>query len=132
LKQVRSRHINRKRHTDSNPWMTRLQINLVAHITLGGTKLFHCSNPFKLRRFTTERHNNRFSKTECKATLHFLNYTSQKCSNKTCTCLEETRLKMKRVCLIKRNYLIMHATATGEPNLFCSIDGNMYSSEMCC
>jgi hypothetical protein len=106
--------------------MTRLQINLFAH-----TKLFHCSNPFKLRRFTTERHN-RFSKIKCKDTLHFLNYTSQKCSNKTCTCLEETRLKMKRVCLIKRNYLIMHATATGEPNLFCSIDGNMYSSEMCC
>jgi hypothetical protein len=28
--QVRSRHINRKRHTDSNPWMTPLQINLIA------------------------------------------------------------------------------------------------------
>jgi hypothetical protein len=28
--QVRSQHINRKRHTDSNPWMTRLQINLIA------------------------------------------------------------------------------------------------------
>jgi hypothetical protein len=27
--QVRSEHINRKRHTDSNPWMTRLQINLI-------------------------------------------------------------------------------------------------------
>jgi hypothetical protein len=24
------RCINRKRHTDSNPWMTRLQINLIA------------------------------------------------------------------------------------------------------
>jgi hypothetical protein len=23
------RHIKRKRHTDSNPWMTRLQINLI-------------------------------------------------------------------------------------------------------
>jgi hypothetical protein len=28
--QVRSRHISRKRHTDSNPQMTRLQINLIA------------------------------------------------------------------------------------------------------
>jgi hypothetical protein len=24
------KHINRKRHTDLNPWMTRLQINLLA------------------------------------------------------------------------------------------------------
>jgi hypothetical protein len=30
LKQVKSRYINRKRHTDSNLWMTRLQINFIA------------------------------------------------------------------------------------------------------
>jgi hypothetical protein len=30
----RCRHINRERHTDFNPWMTRLQINLIARYIL--------------------------------------------------------------------------------------------------
>jgi hypothetical protein len=32
-------YINRKRHTDSNPWMTRLQINLIAHTCMSNVSL---------------------------------------------------------------------------------------------